>query len=118
MDEQKSHFTKKHVDESWKENVSQEKGKMVSGSEDKNASSISFSAFITSLGIQALIKMGEFEDPNSAKMEIDLDGAQETIDLLLMFQEKTKGNLTSEEETLLNSLIPDLQFKFVQHKMA
>lgn len=105
MDEQKSHFTKKHVDESWKENVS-------------GASSISFSAFITSLGIQALIKMGEFEDPNSAKMEIDLDGAQETIDLLLMFQEKTKGNLTSEEETLLNSLIPDLQFKFVQRKMA
>jgi hypothetical protein len=105
MDEEESGFAKKRVDESWKESVS-------------GASPISFSAFITSLGIQALIKMGEFKDPNSAQMEIDLDGAQETIDLLLMLKEKTKGNLTREEETLLNSLTADLQFKFVQHKMA
>jgi len=116
MDEQKPQFTKKRVDESWKESVLKEKGGTPSKSQE--TSPISFSAFVTSLGIQALIKMGELQDPNSAKMEIDLDGAQETIDLLLMFKEKTKGNLTSEEETLLNSLIPDLQFKFVQRKMA
>ena len=116
MDEQNPQFNKKRVDESWKENVSKEKGTPVS--ESKEDSRISFSAFITSLGIQSLIRMGEFEDPNSGKKEIDLDGAQETIDLLLMLKEKTKGNLTSEEEKLLNSLIPDLQFKFVQHKMA
>ncbi|HLD56640.1 MAG TPA: DUF1844 domain-containing protein [Candidatus Omnitrophota bacterium] len=116
MKEQKPQFTKKQVDESWKESVLKEKGETPSKSQETPP--ISFSTFVTSLGIQALIKMGEFEDPNSAKMEIDLDGAQETIDLLLMFKEKTKGNLTSEEETLLNSLIPDLQFKFVQRKMA
>ena len=118
MDEEESGFAKKRVDESWKESVSKEKGKTLSEPKDKGASPLSFSAFITSLGIQALIKMGEFKDPNSAQMEIDLDGAQETIDLLLMLKEKTKGNLTSEEETLLNSLTADLQFKFVQHKMA
>lgn len=116
MDEQKPQFTQKRVDESWKESVSKEKSAPVS--ETKEDFPISFSAFITSLGIQTLIKMGEFENPNSGKKEVDLDGARETIDLLLMLKEKTKGNLSSEEEKLLNSLIPDLQFKFVQHKMA
>jgi hypothetical protein len=116
MDEQKSHFNKKHVDESWKESVSKEKGTPVS--EVRENFPISFSAFVTSLGVQALIKIGEFEDPNSGKKEIDLEGARETIDLLLMLKEKTKGNLASEEEKLLNALIPDLQLKFVQRKMA
>ena len=116
MDEPKPQFTKKSVDESWKENVSKEKGKSVS--ESKETFPVSFSMFVTSLGIQSLIRMGEIEDPGSGKKEIDLDGAQETIDLLLMLKEKTKGNLTSEEEKLLNALIPDLQFKFVQRKMA
>ena len=116
MDEPKSQFTKKSVDESWKENVSKEKG--ASASEPKEDSRISFSMFVTSLGIQSLIRMGEIEDPGSGKKEIDLNGAREPIDLLLMLKEKTKGNLASEEEKLLNALIPDLQFKFVQRKMA
>jgi hypothetical protein len=116
MDKEEPRFTQKRVDESWKESILKDKGESVS----KPAETIplSFSAFATSLGIQALIKMGELDVPDSGKKEIDLEGAQETIDLLLMLKEKTKGNLTSEEATLLNSLIPDLQMKFVQHKMA
>ena len=116
MDEKESRFTKKRVDESWKENISKEKGEVVSKPDESLA--VSFSAFVTSLGIQALIKIGELTMPGSEQTGIDLDGAQEMIDLLLMLKEKTKGNLTSEENTLLSSLIPDLQFKFAQRKMA
>lgn len=115
MDEEKVHFTKKRVDESWKENISKEKGDT---SEVVQPASASFSTFITSLGLQALIRMGEFKPPGNEKIEVDFDAAQETIDLLLMLKEKTKANVTPEEEALLNSLIADLQLKFVQHKMS
>ncbi|OGW84368.1 MAG: hypothetical protein A3C35_01680 [Omnitrophica bacterium RIFCSPHIGHO2_02_FULL_46_11] len=77
---------------------------------------MSFSAFITSIGIQALIHLGELKAPGSKEAQIDLNAVQETIDLLLMLKEKTKGNLTSDEETLLTSLIADLQFKFVHRQ--
>ena len=112
--EKEVRFTQKHVDESWKEGVAQTKG-------DTNRKSgeslpIIFSDFVASLGVQALIKLGELKAPDEEKSEIDLEGARETIELLLMIKEKTKGNLTSEEEKLLSSLIADLQMKFVQHK--
>ena len=114
--EKEVHFTKKRVDETWKETISKEKGnppEVIEGS-----GPLSFSAFVTSLGIQAFIKMGELQPPDAEKVEIDLGVAQETIDLLLLLKEKTKGNLTPDEEKLLSSLIADLQLKFVQHKMA
>ena len=115
MDEKQVLFTKKYVDESWKENMSQDKG---NPSEAAEPTTVSFSTFITSLGIQAFMKMGELKPPGEGKTEVDLEAAQETIDLLLVLKKKTKGNLTSDEEALLSSLIADLQLKFVQHRMS
>ena len=118
-EEKEIRFTKKHVDELWKENVSQSKGSR----EDKPADvpTLSFASFVTSLGIQALIKLGTLPSPGSEKAEkteLDSEGAKETIDLLLILRDKTKRNLTSEEDTLLNSLIADLQMKFVQRRTS
>ena len=115
MEERKVPFTEKRVDESWKNHVYQEKGK---SSAREHQSPLDFTAFVTSLGIQALVKMGELKPPDAEKVEPDLDQAQETIDLLLMLKEKTKRNLTAEEESLLGSLIADLQLKFVHHTRA
>ena len=103
------------MDESRKEHVSKEKGKP---SKAEEPGSISFSTFITSLGIQAFLKMGELRPPEGEHIEVDIEAAQETIDLLLLLREKTKGNLTEEENTLLNSLVADLQVKFLQHKTS
>ncbi|MBI3999710.1 MAG: DUF1844 domain-containing protein [Candidatus Omnitrophica bacterium] len=115
MDEKKFRGAEKRVDESWKESVSKEKG----GTPETAAPPpISFSALISSLSFQALMKMGELKPPNGGEIEVDLEAAQETIDLLLMLKEKTKGNLTREEETFLSSLIANLQLKFVQHKVS
>ena len=113
-DEKEVHFTKKRVDETWKEAISKEKG---NASDPTESIPVSFSNFVTSIGIQALMKMGELKAPGAEKIETDLGAAQEAIDLLLMFKEKTKGNLATDEENLLSSLIADLQLKFVQHKM-
>ena len=113
-EKKKIRFTQKRVDESWKEDVARLKG----GKENEPVESIplSFANFATSLGIQALIKMGELKSPGAEKIEVDLESARETIDLLLILKDKTRGNLTSEEKTLLSSLIADLQMKFIQHK--
>ena len=115
MEEEQLFNTTKRIDESWKEQVSKEKGKVP---EVHERSGFSFSTFITSLGIQAFVQMGEIKPPGSEKIEVDLDAARETIDLLLMLKEKTKGNLSQEEDRLLSSLIADLQLKFVEHKMS
>ena len=109
------HFTEKRVDESWKESASKDKDEAPRATE---RAGISFSHFISSLGIQALMNMGELNAAGNEKVQVDLAAAQETIDLLLMLKDKTKGNLTREEESLFGSLIAELQLKFVRHKVS
>ena len=112
--EKEIHFPEKKVDDSWKESVSR------AGSREPEATEVTptaFSTFVSSLGIQALVHMGDLKAPGVEQAEVDLAAAQEIIDILLMLKAKTKGNLVSEEDKLLVSLITDLQMKFVQHKM-
>jgi len=111
MEEDQIRFSPKRVDESWKESVSKEKGKPATDSED---SRVSFLTFVTSLGVQAMIHLGMLEGPEGAKPQINLEAAGEMIDVLLMLKEKTANNRTPQEEKQLNSLIADLQIKFVQ----
>ncbi|MBI1978128.1 MAG: DUF1844 domain-containing protein [Candidatus Omnitrophica bacterium] len=114
--EKEVRFTKKRVDESWKENVSSPGEEGTPRPEESREPA--FSNFLTSLGIQALVQMGEMQNPATGKTESDLTGAQETIDLLVMLKRKTKGNLSQDEEKFLSSLIADLQLKYVQHRHA
>jgi hypothetical protein len=110
-DEQDVHFTQKQVDESWKEAIAHEKSASV---DEESRPPLTFAAFTSSLGLQALIHLGELKAPGAEKAAVDWDAARETIDLLLVLKEKTKGNLSHEENELLLSLIADLQFKYVQ----
>ena len=106
-------YTQKKVDESWKEEVAQEKGK-TPPSEAGKKPTLSLSVFLTSLGYQALMQLGELPHPETRQPEIDLEAAKETIDLLALLESKTKGNRTREEDEILAQLIPELQMKFVQ----
>ena len=65
------------------------------------------------LATTAAANLGEMPNPFTQQTEIDLEGARQVIDLLLALQTKTRGNLTVEEERLLDSLLYDLQMKFV-----
>ncbi|MBV8705989.1 MAG: DUF1844 domain-containing protein [Acidobacteriaceae bacterium] len=58
-----------------------------------------------------LLKLGEKEDEDS---EPNLPLARHSIDLLGMLQEKTKGNLTTEEQRLLENGLTELRFRYVQ----
>jgi hypothetical protein len=75
---------------------------------------VSFSAFVYSLSTSALVHLGEIPEPITEKMDKNLPLAKQTIDILGILQEKTKGNLTQDEENLLNSFLYDLRMRYVK----
>ncbi len=74
---------------------------------------VDFHTFVLSLGSSALLHLGELEHPEGGVAETDLPLAKHTIDILSMLEEKTKGNLTSAEEKLIQSLLYDLRLRYV-----
>jgi hypothetical protein len=75
---------------------------------------VTFSNFVFSLTTQALIQLGEIQDPESKKALKSLPLAKQTIDLIAMLREKTSGNLTKEEEALIDSALYDLRMRYVK----
>ena len=84
-------------------------------SKEKEAESfqIDFSTFIMSLTSSAFYHLGDMPDPSTGKKEVNLPAVQQTIDMLVMLREKTKGNLKEDEEKLIEQLIYELQVKYV-----
>ena len=75
---------------------------------------VDFHTFVLSLGSSALLHLGEIENPNDGASQKDLPLAKHTIDILVMLEEKTKGNLSSAEEKLMESLLYDLRLRYVE----
>jgi hypothetical protein len=75
---------------------------------------VAFSTFIFSLSSSALVHLGEIPEPNTQEKQLDLLMAKQIIDTLGMLEEKTRGNLDSDEERLLKSVLYDLRLRFVQ----
>jgi len=73
-----------------------------------------FSSFIFSLSTSALLHLGEVPDPLTQKTEKNLPLAKQTIDILGMLKEKTRGNLTGDEEKLLDNFLTDLRWRYVR----
>ncbi len=78
---------------------------------------LDFNAFVLSLGSSAIIHMGEAPDPTTGeKAEPNLALAQQSIDLLALLQEKTRGNLTADESKFIEQMLYDLRMLFVSVK--
>ncbi len=75
---------------------------------------IDFATFVMSLSQSAFYQLGEIPDPLTGKAEMNLPAVHQTIDMLIMLREKTKGNLTPEESKLLEQMIYELQMKYVE----
>lgn len=75
---------------------------------------INFSSFLLSLSSSVLLHLGEIEDPQSGTKKKDLALAKQSIDIINLLKEKTKGNLTQEEEKLMEHLLYDLRMRFVK----
>jgi hypothetical protein len=104
---------KKHVDESWKETVQKEKETGGPKEEAQAPMEVSFGLFITGLVMEALISLGDLENPVTHKKEANIQHAKLLIDTLEMLQQKTKGNLDKDELDTLNSMLYDLRIRFV-----
>jgi hypothetical protein len=76
---------------------------------------INFASFIISLSSSALFHFGEIPDPATNQKQRNLPLAKQTIDILGLLKEKTKGNLDREENQLLESLLYDLRMRYVEH---
>ncbi len=75
---------------------------------------VTFPAFIMSLNTSALYHLGAIGDPATGKKTVDLDLARHAIDTLILLQEKTKGNLSGNEEELLKNILYDIKLRFVK----
>jgi hypothetical protein len=74
---------------------------------------IDFPTFILSYYTQGLVLPGETPNPITQKKEEDFESVRHIIDLLSMIEQKTKGNLGSEENQLLESVLYELRMKFM-----
>jgi hypothetical protein len=82
---------------------------------DESAAPIDFYTFVLSLGSSAFVHLGDAPNPETGEPGTpNLTLAKQTIDILAMLAEKTKGNLTPEEERFMENLLTDLRFRFVQ----
>jgi hypothetical protein len=82
---------------------------------DKASPVLDFNALVLSLGSSAIINLGEAPDPTTGqKTAADFGLAQQSIDLLAVLQEKTRGNLTDQERKFLEGMLFDLRMLFVQ----
>ena len=76
---------------------------------------VSFTAFMLSLATTAAVHFGDIADPSTGqRMEPNLVGAGQMIEIIAMLQEKTEGNLSEPEGKLLEDLLYELRMRFVQ----
>lgn len=104
---------KKKVDESWKESVTKDKAETPAQEGTSTAPEASFGLFIYGLMMEAMIALGEAENPMTKKKERNQTHAKFVIDTLDMLKSKTKGNLNKDEESMLEGILYELRMRFV-----
>ncbi len=78
---------------------------------------ISFNALVVSLATSAAVHFGDVADPSSGQqMSPDLEAAGHMLDLLALLAEKTKGNLTPDEQRFLTQVLGELRMRFIEAK--
>jgi len=110
------------IDEDWKNQVQREKEEARKKSEEApkpeekaapEAEEASFEGLVSGLAMQAMIALGVLAPRDAKEVMIDLRGAKYVIDLLIVLRDKTKGNLTPEEQGYLAESLADLQQTYV-----
>ena len=124
--EEKKEEKKIIVDEDWKAEAQKEKEILAAQEEaekkkaqkEKQARGPlpqgNFAALISTLTTQALFALGLLQVKGQEKREPDLELAKYNIDMLETLEEKTKGNLTQEEEAVLSNTLNELRMGYVK----
>jgi hypothetical protein len=77
---------------------------------------VDFIGFILSLSTTAMYHFGDIPDPYTQKREKNLAAAKQTIDILSILQEKTRGNLDEQEKELLEEALYELRMRFIKEQ--
>ena len=105
------------VDDDWKQQAKKEKEKLTDKAEESQQYEMppaNFMVLINSFAMQAMVCMGVIANPMTGQQEKDFEAAKHYIDLLAVLEEKTKGNLTEEENKSLSLTLHDLRMAYVQ----
>ncbi|MHC5059051.1 MAG: DUF1844 domain-containing protein [Planctomycetota bacterium] len=121
LDEDKAAEDSKIVDEDWKSEVRREKEKLEKKIEERRERAEKrelpapdFVHFISGIAAQTLMQLGDIENPFVGERKVDLESARYSIDVIAMLEEKTKGNLTPDEERYLKAALHDLRMRYVE----
>ncbi len=82
--------------------------------DDAGTMPLDFATFVVSLGESAWVHLGLVPNPMTGEKKVERAAAKQTIDILGILEDKTKGNLNEEEEKLLSSLLYTLRMHYVQ----
>jgi hypothetical protein len=80
--------------------------------------SVGFHTLVQTFGLQALMFCGRIPNPMTGKAERDLDMAQVQISFLEVLEEKTKGNLSEDEEKTLGSYLHEVRMAYIEAARA
>jgi hypothetical protein len=81
----------------------------------QDESQVTFASLVMSLAGTAAVHLGDLADPATGKAgPQNVDGARHMIDILGILQEKTKGNLTSDEASILEQVLYELRMRFAE----
>ena len=113
------------VDDDWKSSAKAEKEKLAAAEKEKAEQApesglpeqLGFKELISLFATQALMYLGAIPDQSGRAM-VSMDVAKLNIDLLAVVQEKTKGNLSEEEQQLIDGTLNELRMTFVQVAQA
>ncbi|MBU2541173.1 MAG: DUF1844 domain-containing protein [Candidatus Omnitrophica bacterium] len=111
---------KKKIDEDWKKTAKEEKAQKPEGAEGDDSKDgflpdePNFTFFVSTLGMQASIALGDMPNPVTKEQKVDLRQAKFFIDTLTMIKDKTSGNLALEEDNFIDTLLYELKMRFVE----
>jgi hypothetical protein len=83
---------------------------------EQETPSITFNAFVISLARTAAIHFGDVGDPATGDFKPNFPAAAQLIEILALLEQKTRGNLTAEERSLLEEVLYELRLRFVSAK--
>jgi hypothetical protein len=89
-----------------------------SGAKESPLGEMTFTALVLSLSAGAMVHLGEVPQGAEDAPEPNLPLARQTIDILELLQEKTRGNLDPDEDRLLGSVLHELRMKYVARSRA
>ena len=109
------------IDEDWKSQVEAEKEALSKDAESGEAAlpgrhelpPASFEMLVTTFASEAMVALGQLPNPFTNEHSISWEHARYTIDMLQVLQDKTKGNLSTEEAAMLDTLLHQLRLAYV-----